>query len=106
MITADASGRPPRPVGEPEGVARLRSTAADLALAEAAPRPILQGRHLLERGLQPGPGFTPILSAAFEAQLDGVFVDVDGAREWLSKHLGETATTPDPNPTPTPTVPP
>ena len=106
VITADASGRPPRPVGEPEGVARLRSTAADLALAEAAPRPILQGRHLLERGLQPGPGFTPILSAAFEAQLDGVFADVDGAREWLSKHLGETATTPDPNPTPTPTVPP
>jgi len=98
VITADASGRPPRPAGEPEGVARLRSAAAELALAAAAPRPILQGRHLLERGLKPGPGFTPILSAAFEAQLDGAFADVDGARAWLSNHLAESSTPPNTGP--------
>lgn len=92
VITADASGRPPRPAGEPESVARLKAAASELALAAAAPRPLLLGRHLMERGLKPGPGFTPILSAAFEAQLDGVFTDVDGARNWLSHHLAETST--------------
>ena len=89
---------PPRPAGEPEGVARLRSAAAELALAAAAPRPILQGRHLLERGLKPGPAFTPILSAAFEAQLDGAFSDVDGARAWLSTHLTKSSTPPNTGP--------
>jgi tRNA nucleotidyltransferase (CCA-adding enzyme) len=31
------------------------------------------GRHLIERGLQPGPPFTPILNQCFEAQLEGEF---------------------------------
>ncbi|MFM7816945.1 MAG: polynucleotide adenylyltransferase, partial [Verrucomicrobiota bacterium] len=99
VITADASGRPPRPGGEPEGVTRLKAAATTLALAAAAPRPLLLGRHLLERGLKPGPTFTPILSAAFEAQLDGAFGDVDGARDWLSLHLAETSNAPEIPPT-------
>ncbi len=103
VITADASGRPPRPGGEPEGVTRLRAAATTLALAAAAPRPLLLGRHLLERGLRPGPAFTPILSAAFEAQLDGAFGDVDGARDWLSRHLAETSTATEVPPTNDPT---
>jgi tRNA nucleotidyltransferase (CCA-adding enzyme) len=88
VITADASGRPPRPAGEPPGWIRLKAMAAQMALSAQSPKPILQGRHLIERGLVPGPEFGPILTAAFEAQLDGAFHDLPGAVAWFESHHG------------------
>jgi len=35
------------------------------------PTPILMGRHLIEMGAKPGPNFSRILSAIYEAQMDG-----------------------------------
>ncbi len=91
VMGADSRGRPPLDPGEDLGlIETLRGRAVELALEDAAPRPILMGRHLLELGCKPGPGYTPILAAAFEAQLDGAFADEDGARAWLKSHL-ETA---------------
>jgi len=90
VITADAFGRPPHPRVEPPGLVRLRAQTRDLHLASQAPRPILLGRHLLERGFRPGPEFREILDAAFEAQLDGAFADLDGARRWLDMRSGES----------------
>jgi tRNA nucleotidyltransferase (CCA-adding enzyme) len=87
LMTADSMGRPPRPPMVPEFVSKLRAKAQDLDVQAQAPKPILQGRHLLERGMKPGRAFKPILDAAFEAQLDGAFNDVDGARNWLAKFL-------------------
>lgn len=87
LMTADSMGRPPRPKHIPEIVQTLRAKAAELELQAQAPKPILQGRHLLARGLKPGPKFTPILEAAFEAQLDGAFHDIPGAESWLGSHL-------------------
>ena len=86
LITADAFGRPPHPRIEPPGLVRLRALAAELAVSSRAPRPLLLGRHLLERGMAPGPEFSRILSAAFEAQLDGAFENLDGAQAWLDAH--------------------
>lgn len=85
VMTADASGRPPLPPGEPEVVRILRVKAAELQVADRAPKPILLGRHLLAAGLVPGPALGVILSAAFEAQLDGRFGDLPGARRWLAE---------------------
>jgi tRNA nucleotidyltransferase (CCA-adding enzyme) len=85
VMTADASGRPPRPAGDPPGVARLREAADRLALAATAPKPILLGRHLIKRGLKPGPDLGRILESAFEAQLDGQFSDLEGALLWLDR---------------------
>ncbi len=85
VMTADASGRPPRPAGEPTTVTAIRDAAGRMSLASAAPRPILLGRHLLERGSVPGPELGRRLSEAFEAQLDGEFEDLDGALVWLGK---------------------
>jgi tRNA nucleotidyltransferase (CCA-adding enzyme) len=54
---------------------------------DAAPRPIILGRHLLELGLQPGPHFKAILHAGAEAQLEGAFTDEAGGRAWLAEYL-------------------
>ena len=88
VMRADHDGRPP--LRTPETLARidqLRARARELALADAAPRPILQGRHLIASGLKPNAQFKPILAAAFEAQLEGAFSDKAGALAWLKNYL-------------------
>jgi tRNA nucleotidyltransferase (CCA-adding enzyme) len=37
-------------------------------------------------GRRPGPEFKPVLEAAFEAQLEGVFADEAGGLDWLRSH--------------------
>jgi tRNA nucleotidyltransferase (CCA-adding enzyme) len=84
VMAADSMGRPPLAPAETLAlIGRLRARASSLALEAAAPRPILQGRHLIAMGRKPGPGFRPVLDAAFEAQLDGAFGDEAGALGWL-----------------------
>ena len=45
--------------------------ARELEVESKAPAPILQGRHLLEIGLDPGPRIGEITKAVYEMQLDG-----------------------------------
>ena len=72
VAAADLAGRPPRKDDFPEGPWLLKR-AEELKVKDSEPRPILLGRHLIQRGLQPGPEFGPILEQCFEAQLDGIF---------------------------------
>jgi len=91
LMRADANGRPPRE--DPTTLERLEFFAqrADaLAVADAAPIPLVQGRHLIARGLKPGSDFAPILAAAYEAQLAGEFTDVTESSCWLDSHLKPT----------------
>lgn len=88
VMRADANGRPP--IQSPEIHARideLVARAAALRIADAAPKPILLGRHLLALGMQPGPAMKPILETAFEAQLDGAFTDETGGIAWAKQYL-------------------
>lgn len=85
VMTADASGRPPKPPGVPDSVRALLAVAERLRLADAAPKPLLLGRHLLALGLNPGPEIGRWTQAAFEAQLDGTFADLAGAHAWLGR---------------------
>lgn len=88
VMRADANGRPP--LLSPESHARIDELVAQahaLALDDAAPKPLLLGRHLIALGLKPGPRFQPLLDAAFEAQLDGAFADEASGAEWLRQHL-------------------
>jgi tRNA nucleotidyltransferase (CCA-adding enzyme) len=90
VMRADSNGRPP--LTSPEIHARIDELVAkahELALADAAPKPIILGRHLLQLGLKPGPEFKPIIDAAFEAQLDGAFHDEPDGTEWVKRHLQE-----------------
>lgn len=85
VMTADAYGRPPKPREAPPLIAELKAKAGELKIQDSAPKPILMGRHLLERGMAPSPRFKQILDAAYEAQLDGVFNDLEGALRWLAE---------------------
>jgi tRNA nucleotidyltransferase (CCA-adding enzyme) len=88
VMIADSRGRPP--LHSPDTLAyieRLRQRARQLDLQHMAPRPLIQGRHLVKRGLKPDPVFRTILDAAFEAQLDGTFTDEAAAEAWLQNHL-------------------
>jgi tRNA nucleotidyltransferase (CCA-adding enzyme) len=90
VMRADHDGRPPLHSAEALArIERLRERAQALELQQNGPRPILLGRHLIQLGLRPGPPFKPLLEAAFEAQLDGVFSDEPGALAWLQNRLRE-----------------
>jgi len=84
VMTADAMGRPPKAPAAPPMVSALLAKAAELQVQARAPQPILMGRHLLDLGMQPGPEFGEILEAAFEAQLEGKFMDLPQAFAWLA----------------------
>lgn len=85
VMRADHNGRPPLPREIPAAVAGIRRIARELELQARAPKPILQGRHLMKAGLKPGPRFGALIKTAFEAQLDGEFTDLDGALRWLAQ---------------------
>ena len=83
VAEADMAGRPPKSKEFPAGE-WLLERAEELRVKDAAPQRIVLGRHLIERGMQPGPSFSPILEECFEAQLDGAFNDLDGGLAHLN----------------------
>ena len=85
----DDAGRPPRPVDDFPSGTWLIERAELLAAADAAPRPLILGRHLIELGLPPGRRFKPILDQCFEAQLDGSFTDLEGGLAFLKKLVAD-----------------
>jgi len=86
VMTADHLGRPPL-VSEEQTfrLSLFREKIEELAIADAAPKPILLGRHLIDRGMKPSKEFKAVLNNAFEAQLDGAFEDIEGALQWLKE---------------------
>ncbi|MBP5226131.1 MAG: polynucleotide adenylyltransferase [Kiritimatiellae bacterium] len=64
---------------ETEALRWLADAAERLRVADAAPKPILQGRDLIAMGYTPSVQFGKWLNACFEAQLDGAFTDHTGA---------------------------
>ena len=89
VVRADKAGRPLRPPGPHGGLRELQAVAREESLARQAPRPIVLGRHLLEKGLKPGPHFKTILDALFERQLDGEFSSLQEAQPFIAKMLIE-----------------
>ncbi|MBO7620073.1 MAG: HD domain-containing protein [Victivallales bacterium] len=65
----------------------FRERANALNVMVESPKPIILGRHLLERGIKPGPQMKPILDKCFDAQLNGEFNDLPQALEYLDSLL-------------------
>lgn len=87
VVRADRLGRPPLPDDGFPAAVWLEGRARALEVASQEPRPLVQGRHLIDRGLEPGPHFGPLLEACFEAQLDGEFTDLAGGLSFLDRLL-------------------
>jgi len=68
-------------------VSNMLRVAGEVKVEDAAPKKILRGQHLIDRGLIPGPNFGVVLQAAYEAQLDGAFWTEYGALVWLGNYL-------------------
>ena len=62
-----------------------------LEVAERPPDPLLQGRHVLELGVSPGPAVGRIVRAVYERQLDGAVRTLDEAREEARRLVAEGA---------------
>jgi tRNA nucleotidyltransferase (CCA-adding enzyme) len=97
VARADRLGCAKEPRGDfPAGDWLLRR-ADELEVRDTAPRPIVQGRHLIDMGYQPGPLFGEILDVCYEAQLDGRISTLrEGqafARRLLEELLGEPGAT-------------
>ena len=90
VAAADIAGRPPRKDDFPEGPWLLKR-AEELKVKDSEPEPIVLGRHLIERGLKPGPEFSPILEQCFDAQMDGDFEDLEGGLALLDQFLKKRA---------------
>ena len=89
VASADIQGRPPRNDEFPEGPWLIKR-AEELKVKDSEPKPIILGRHLIERGLKPSPEFGPILEQCFEEQLDGTFKDLEGGLSFLDDLLDST----------------
>jgi tRNA nucleotidyltransferase (CCA-adding enzyme) len=83
LMEADSSGRPPLSMSMPISAAMILQIAKELEIEDAAPKPILMGRHLLDMEFEAGPEMGKLLKEAFEAQLDGKFSTLDEAKEWI-----------------------
>ena len=73
VARADAFGRPPLPAEAYPAGDWLLARAGELAVTDAPPVPLVQGRHLIALGGEPGPGFRTLLDRVYEAQLAGQF---------------------------------
>jgi len=89
VAAADIAGRPPRQDEFPEGPWLLQR-AEELKIKDSEPKPILLGRHLIERGMKPGAEFGPLLEQCFDAQLDGTFTDLDSGLNYLNQIIANT----------------
>ena len=86
VAAADIAGRPPRKDEFPEGPWLLKR-AQELSVQDSEPKPIILGRHLIERGLQPSPAFGPLLNQCFEAQLEGEFHELADGLSFLDQAI-------------------
>jgi len=92
VARADHGGRPPkRWDGFPAGQ-WLLETAAQLNVADSRPVALVMGRHLIDHlHLEPSPRFGQVLSACFEAQLDGRITTLQEGMELARKLVAEMA---------------
>ena len=72
---------------KPQWAAQLKQRAATLNILHQAPEPILKGRHLKDLGCPPGPQMAPILSDAYQKQLDGKLTTVDEAIQYARERI-------------------
>jgi tRNA nucleotidyltransferase (CCA-adding enzyme) len=88
LIEADYSGRPPLPTGLPESAIRIREMAEAQAVDHGPQPPLVLGRHVMPYfGDQPGKHIGEVTAAAYEAQADGAFSNLEEALQWVERYM-------------------
>lgn len=90
VFLADDAGRPPIAAQGRLTVEWLSEMARKEEILAARPEPILKGRHLIDRGFQPGPRMGEILREASKVQIQEGWKSVNEAVAWLHDRLGES----------------
>ncbi len=86
LVSADGEGRTERYANDPVGP-WLREKSMEWNIQNGPPQPIIQGRHLIELNLSPGPQFKKILDVAFGWQLQEKFSTLDQGLALLAHYL-------------------
>jgi len=89
VARADVLGRPPLPDDPFPAGPWLLEQARRLDVCAEPARKLVQGRHLIELGFQPGSRFKEILTRCYEAQLDGKITSVDEGKALVVREFGE-----------------
>ncbi|MCB1048986.1 MAG: HD domain-containing protein [Acidobacteria bacterium] len=89
VAQADHAGRPP--IGQQPFAAGtwLLERARALGVENQPPQSLIMGRHLIERGIKPGPHFKTVLAHCLEAQLEGAFADTASGLVYLDQWLAQ-----------------
>jgi tRNA nucleotidyltransferase (CCA-adding enzyme) len=87
LTHADGGGSPPLPVRN-HG-AEVMALAQQLQVVDEKPVALVRGEHVLALGVAPGKRVGELLHVAYEAQLDGEFMDVAGGLAWLQRYHSE-----------------
>jgi tRNA nucleotidyltransferase (CCA-adding enzyme) len=87
VMEADTNGRGGTEYKSPTGGNEIADIAMSLKVTEKQYEYVLMGRHLIEAGLKPSPEFKVILEKSHEAQENGEFSDVEGAKKWLTEFI-------------------
>ncbi|MGI5869665.1 MAG: CCA tRNA nucleotidyltransferase [Kiritimatiellia bacterium] len=90
VMECDLRATPPHPVSF-DAIKTFRRRTREAAVDREPPKPLVLGRHLIERGFDPGPSFKTILDACYERQIDGEFNDHAGAMEFLDAFLADAS---------------
>ncbi len=89
LMDADSNGRGNEEIKEPTGAKDIKEIASQITIVNKQYEYILMGRHLIEKGLSPSKEFKIILDKANEAQENGDFNDLEGAKKWLFEYLNK-----------------
>lgn len=65
----------------------LMERAEELDVADAEPRALVLGRHLLPLGVKPGPLVGKVLKVCYEAQIEGTFTTLEQGIEFAKREL-------------------
>tara|TARA_R110002020_G_scaffold50716_5_gene143091 strand:+ start:1252 stop:2667 length:1416 start_codon:yes stop_codon:yes gene_type:complete len=79
MCKCDSCGGPHVHIGDPDFEHETSQMCWDhfSEFGDEPIKPVLMGRHLIQAGVKPGPHFSSMLNAAFEAQIDNEALDID-----------------------------
>lgn len=65
----------------------LKQKAKELNILNKKTKPFLQGKDILEYGIEPSQEYSKILDLAYEAQMDLQITNYEEAKEWLKNYL-------------------